>query len=233
MLTILMGKSAVGKDTVQRELLEEGFECVVTATTRAMREGEEDGISYRFMNNEQFDKAIAKNEFVEHTEFNGVKYGCPKEAINLEKDMCIVLEPEGVQNFINEFGRENLFVVSLQLDENIRQQRAAARGSYSEESWQERVASDNERFRENVVSDLANYRINTQYMSVDEIAYDIVSALDAYDSYNKTPDEKYIVNREMIPCSYYEEPECNWKVYLQEDLKKNAGTGVRISWRSF
>ena len=90
MLTILMGKSAVGKDTVQKELMTNAdFERVVTATTRFMREGEQDGVDYHFMSDEQFKEDAANDKFIEYTEFNGVSYGSPKSSVDLEKDMCI------------------------------------------------------------------------------------------------------------------------------------------------
>lgn len=48
MTIILMGKAASGKDTLQKELVNQGFERVVTATTRQPREGEQDGVDYHF-----------------------------------------------------------------------------------------------------------------------------------------------------------------------------------------
>ena len=197
MLVIFMGRSAVGKDTIQKELAENGIEKVVTATTRAMREGEQDGKDYHFMTNDEFDKLKEQDGFVEHTEFNGVQYGCPKSSIDPQKDQCIILEPEGVRNFINAFGRENLFIVVMELDESIRRARAEARGSFSEEAWYDRCASDDKRFDKETVNELANFHMNlnlgnTSITTAMTLTY-LTDALNAYKSADREAGEHYVV----------------------------------------
>ena len=53
----IMGKSASGKDTIYKELIEKmpKFHSIVPYTTRPMREGEKDGVEYFFVDQERFD----------------------------------------------------------------------------------------------------------------------------------------------------------------------------------
>ena len=48
-LLILVGKTASGKDTIIKELTENGWDKVVTYTTRPIREGEKEGITYHYI----------------------------------------------------------------------------------------------------------------------------------------------------------------------------------------
>jgi len=219
MVIILMGKSASGKDTLQKQIAEDyDIERVVTATTRAMREGEQDGKDYHFMTNEQFNDLKAAGGFVETAEFNGVQYGCPKSSIDFEKEQCIILEPEGVQNFIRELGRENVFVAYLDLDDATRKFRAEGRGSFSEDKWEKRLQSDNERFSENVIEDLANMHIdlNTAMwcgVSPRQIATDIMQGLEVYKSDMEVhPGEKRVV--------YWNDDDYCYDTSSPEDLAK-------------
>lgn len=56
----IMGKSASGKDTIYKELMEKmpKFHSIVPYTTRPMREGEKDGVEYFFVDQERFDEMM-------------------------------------------------------------------------------------------------------------------------------------------------------------------------------
>jgi guanylate kinase len=204
-----MGKSASGKDTLQNELIQKGFERVVTATTRPMREGEQDGKDYHFLSEEAFNQLKSENGFVESTLFNGVQYGCPKAALNFDKQQCIILEPEGVQNFQKEFGRKNMFVVYMDLDEEIRKLRSDIRGSVDEEAWQKRVESDNKRFDKALVDELTDFHLDcTGAMKQGEnpkhTAVRLLDALAAYEhGIERNPDEKLTVSFDAVNGCYY------------------------------
>ena len=114
---VITGPSGVGKGTLIRGLLERvpGFELSVSATTRAPRPGERDGVDYHFLSEEEFDRRVAAGDFVEHACYSGHKYGTLRS--ELERRMAeaagVVLEievqgarqiraamPEAVQVFI-------------------------------------------------------------------------------------------------------------------------------------
>ena len=83
LLVVLSGPSGVGKDAVLARLREARPDLcyVVTATTRPMRDGERDGVDYQFLSHEQFDALLARDEFLEHAEVYGNRYGSPKEQV--------------------------------------------------------------------------------------------------------------------------------------------------------
>jgi guanylate kinase len=74
---VITGPSGVGKGTLIKLLLERipALELSVSATTRAPRPGEQEGVSYHFLTPEQFDRAVAAGDFVEHAEYSGRRYG--------------------------------------------------------------------------------------------------------------------------------------------------------------
>jgi guanylate kinase len=74
---VITGPSGVGKGTLIRGLMERlpQLELSVSATTRAPRPGERDGVDYHFLTREEFDRKVAAGEFVEHADYAGRSYG--------------------------------------------------------------------------------------------------------------------------------------------------------------
>ena len=82
LMVILSAPSGCGKDTVFHELSNIRHDICesVSATTRQPRIGEVDGVNYFFMSNEEFEKMIENNEFLEYANYNNCYYGTPKKA---------------------------------------------------------------------------------------------------------------------------------------------------------
>lgn len=81
-LLVLSGPGGVGKSTVAKALREKPeFWVSVSATTREPRFNESNGLDYFFYSNEEFDAAIANDEFLEWAEFAGNRYGTPRAAV--------------------------------------------------------------------------------------------------------------------------------------------------------
>ncbi len=72
---VLMGKSASGKDSIFRELIKEdgSLRPVVPYTTRPLREGEKDGVEYRFSDEKTFNKLKAAGKIIEDRSYDTVK----------------------------------------------------------------------------------------------------------------------------------------------------------------
>lgn len=96
-LLVLSGPSGVGKGTVVKELLKRRPQAAlsISCTTRAPREGEEEGISYFFISKEKFRSMIDENGFLEYSEHFGNFYGTPRAFVE-EKLKCgdVILEIE-------------------------------------------------------------------------------------------------------------------------------------------
>ncbi|MTE18166.1 guanylate kinase [Streptomyces sp. TRM43335] len=82
-LTVLSGPSGVGKSTVVAHLRKVHPEIwlSVSATTRRPRPGEQHGVQYFFVDDEEFDKLVANGELLEWAEFAGNRYGTPRRAV--------------------------------------------------------------------------------------------------------------------------------------------------------
>jgi guanylate kinase len=114
---VITGPSGVGKGTLIRALLERvpELELAVSATTRAPRAGEREGVDYHFLSDPEFDRRVLAGEFVEHASYSGRRYGTLREELERrrERGVPVVLEielqgarqvresmPEAVQVFI-------------------------------------------------------------------------------------------------------------------------------------
>ncbi len=84
-LIIISAPSGTGKSTIIGELIKDAslkLEFSISATTRAPRQGEVDGVNYYFLTLDQFQKAIANDEFAEYEEvYAGRYYGTLKKEI--------------------------------------------------------------------------------------------------------------------------------------------------------
>jgi guanylate kinase len=83
-LVVLAGPTAVGKGTVANAVREEHPDVwiSVSATTRAPRPGEIDGVHYRFVSDEEFDRMIEEDELLEWALVHkAARYGTPRRAV--------------------------------------------------------------------------------------------------------------------------------------------------------
>ena len=77
-------KNGSGKSYLVSKLCENGFNRVVSFTTRAKRIGEENGVDYFFVSQDEFKNLINQDFFVEYKMHNGNFYGTPKQSVNLK-----------------------------------------------------------------------------------------------------------------------------------------------------
>ena len=82
-LVVLSGPSGVGKGSVVQEVRRTHREIwiSVSATTRAPRPGERDGVDYHFVSEDEFDRMAAAGEFLEHATYAGHHYGTPRQPV--------------------------------------------------------------------------------------------------------------------------------------------------------
>src|SRR5947209_12501171 len=80
LLVVLSGPSGAGKDAVLNELKrrEARYHFTVTATTRAPRPGERDGVDYHFISEAAFRALIESDGLIEHVVYDGTYRGVPK-----------------------------------------------------------------------------------------------------------------------------------------------------------
>ena len=97
MLVVISGFSGVGKGTAVKKLVEKyDYSLSVSATTRAPRPGEVDGVDYHFKTVEEFEQLIDYNGFIEWAQYVENYYGTPKKFVEdeLSKGKNVILEIE-------------------------------------------------------------------------------------------------------------------------------------------
>ena len=107
LLVVLSGPSGVGKDAVLHELrkLDRPWHFAVTATTRSMRPGEQDGVDYIFLDADTFARMRERDEFIECAEVYGRWYGVPRsqarDALRAGKDVILKIDVQGAATIRN------------------------------------------------------------------------------------------------------------------------------------
>ncbi len=143
-LIILSGFAGSGKGTIIKELMNkyDNYALSVSATTRAPREGEVEGVSYFFKTEEEFKKMIADGELLEYANYVGNYYGTPrsyvKEQLAAGKNVILEIETEGALNIKREYPDAILIFVMPPSVEEIHN-RLVKRGTESEEIIDKRM----------------------------------------------------------------------------------------------
>lgn len=143
-LFVVSAPAGCGKDTILEQALSRNINLhySVSATTRAMRPGEVDGVSYHFKTHEQFEEMIAKNELLEHTEYCGNYYGTPRQTVEemLEngKNTVLKIEIEGAAN-VKKLFPEAVLIFILPPSMQELERRLRNRGTEDEPTIQKRL----------------------------------------------------------------------------------------------
>lgn len=142
-LLVLSGPGGVGKSTITKALsnLPE-FWISISATTRSPRSGERDGVDYFFISEEEFDRRITANEFLEWAEFAGNKYGTPAnkvlEKISAGVNVILEIEIAGARQVRKSSPQAQLiFIAPPSWEELVK--RLEGRGTDSQERRAERM----------------------------------------------------------------------------------------------
>lgn len=146
-VVIFSAPSGSGKTTIVRELLKRfpQFEFSVSATSRAPRGQERDGVDYYFLSNEEFMNKVAEGAFVEWEEvYSGTRYGTLRSEVERiwNKNHVIVFDVDviGGINLKRIFGGDarSIFIMPPSIEELRR--RLVNRGTDAPEVIEKRVA---------------------------------------------------------------------------------------------
>lgn len=144
LLLVLSGPSGVGKGTVCKALRERMPNLVysVSATTRAPRTGEVEGVNYFFKTTQHFKEMIEQDELLEWAEYVGNYYGTPRrfveETLASGRDVILEIEVQGALQVKEKFP-QGIFLFLAPPDLEELQNRIVGRGTETEESIRSRM----------------------------------------------------------------------------------------------
>ena len=172
----MMGKSSSGKDTLYKEVLKAlpKLKTLVLYTTRPIREGEQEGIEYHFVTNEELERFEKAGKIIEERTYDTV-YGAWKYAtiedgqINLAAyDYLVIGTLESYAGMKKCYGAENLVPIYIEVEDGERLSRALSRERQQEQPKYEemcrRFLADEEDFCE---ENLKRLGIDKRYRNTD------------------------------------------------------------------
>ena len=176
LLIVISGPAGSGKGTVNNLLLESPqYAYSVSATTRAPRPGEVDGVNYHFITKEDFEERIARGEMLEYTSYCGNYYGTPlkeaEEVLRSGKNLILEIEVEGAMNVKRRYP-DAVLVLLLPPSYSVQEARLRGRGTETEEKILLRLARAKE---EVALADSYDYVVYNYDDKADEAAAHILS----------------------------------------------------------
>lgn len=138
LLVVISGPAGSGKGTVNRVLMEQpDYVFSVSATTRAPRPGEVDGVNYHYITTEEFEKRIQADELLEYTKYCGNYYGTLKReteaVLESGKNLILEIEVEGAMNVKRLCPDSAVLIMLLPPSYAVQEQRLRGRATEPED----------------------------------------------------------------------------------------------------
>lgn len=143
-LLVISGFAGTGKGTLVHELMEkyDNYALSVSATTRAPRPGEINGVHYFFKTREEFEEMIRDNRLIEYASYVGNYYGTPKEYVQQQlengKDVILEIEIQGALKIKEQFP-DTLLLFLVPPSASVLEERLRGRGTETDEAVRKRL----------------------------------------------------------------------------------------------
>ena len=174
-LIVISGPAGTGKGTVVNGLMErERYALSVSATTRAPRGFEQDGINYFFKTVEEFEEMIKNNEFLEYAKFVDNYYGTPKKFVldKLEegKNVLLEIEVQGALQVKKNYPEATLIFLLPPSMEEL-ESRLRGRATDSEETILKRLARAEEEmsYKDKYDYQVVNFEVDQAVQEIEDI----------------------------------------------------------------
>lgn len=179
LIIVISGTSGIGKDAVIKALKKRTLPLhfVITATSRAPRAEEKDGVDYFFYSRQEFEERIARGEFIEHAlvyqDYKGIPRAQVDQALLSGQDVVLKLDVQGAATIRKLYPQAILiFLVPSKADEWYN--RLCARGSETAETLKVRVETA---IREVGMIDIFDYVVLNAQGCLEKAVDDIVEIL--------------------------------------------------------
>ena len=149
LMLVLSSPSGAGKSTLSRRLLasDPAVSMSISATTRPMRPGEEEGKDYFFVSSSTFQQMADGNAFLEHAKVFDNHYGTPKEPVQVAlakgNDVLFDIDWQGTQQLRQQAGDDLVSIFVLPPSHEELERRLRARAQDSEDVVQARMSKAN------------------------------------------------------------------------------------------
>jgi guanylate kinase len=157
-LFIISAPSGAGKTSLVAEILAQvdNIQASISHTTRACRPGEQDGINYHFVAQQQFVSMIEDNAFLEHTEVFGNFYGTSQDwvetTLSQGTDVILEIDWQGAEQIRSKFA-DSRSIFILPPSKQALQERLNGRGQDNAEVIEKRIAAATEEMSHYVEAD--------------------------------------------------------------------------------
>lgn len=179
----LIGKTASGKDTIAKELVNKyGYKRIVTYTTRPIRDGEKEGVNYYYISKDEFLRMIDNDDFAEWKKYKTVDgdwyYGVALKDLDQSKKSILIVTPDGYKDIIDTLGYRPKSIYIYANSETIIK-RLSQRGDSREEALR-RIHSDNKDFKD-VALLVDKIVYNNAHDKLDNVILKIIEYIDGGD----------------------------------------------------
>lgn len=175
-MLVLLGKSASGKDSIAKELMNMGYNRIITFTNRPIRPNEVDGVDYHYITTEEFLKKQIDNEFLESRYYETTSglwfYGSAYEDYTkADNNTICILTPSGLKQLKKKHIDNISFYIDV-FDKTIKQRQIEREDE--EKEARRRFNSDKVEFKH--IEDWVDYKMKNENISVKDIAAKIDKA---------------------------------------------------------
>jgi guanylate kinase len=180
-VVVIAGPAGSGKDSIVQGVLKRcpNTTLMVTATTRAPRPGEENGISYHFLTNDEFKKEMEAGNILEyyHREETDTYYGTYKPDIDARiksgKVVFAVIQIVGAKYLKEHYDATTIFIMPPSID--VLERRVRGRAPMTDLEWQERLAHTQREVTED--APFYDYRITNDDGKLDQAIDEVIEIL--------------------------------------------------------
>jgi len=181
LLIVISGPSGVGKDSVLEVMKARGlpFHFVITATTRAPRPEEVDGVDYFFLSQDEFAKMINEGELLEYAvvykDYKGIPKSQVREALASGENVIMRIDVQGAET-VRELVEDALLIFLTPQNEEELINRLKKRDTETQESLKLRIATTRQEYKK---IDLFDYVVVNKDDQLDETVDTIEAIIQA------------------------------------------------------